>query len=49
MKISRKQIKNSTQILTNGLDTVEDRIPELEDKLEELQHSNNDKEKKKYK
>jgi hypothetical protein len=44
MKNSSSQIKTSVESLINTLDQDEDRISGLEDKIDELKHSDEDRE-----
>jgi chaperonin cofactor prefoldin len=46
MKSTINQIKNPTESFANRLDKVEDRISGIEDKVDELEHLDNDKDKK---
>jgi GTP-binding protein EngB required for normal cell division len=46
MKSTISHIKHSDESLTNRLHKVEDRISWVEDKVDKLEHSHKDKEKK---
>jgi TolA-binding protein len=45
---NKNKIKNLSGLLINRLDKTEERVSQLEDKVDELEHSENIKEKRSY-